>query len=71
MTDLGLFLKDRNVDEAEVWLRRAAKSNDPRGMYNYGLIVEKRDPKEAKSWFQKAASAGSSEARLRMLDFDQ
>ena len=71
MTDLGLFLLDGNREEAELWLRRAAKANDPRGMYNYGLLLETRDPKAAESWFRKAAAAGNSDARLRVLDLDE
>ncbi len=57
---------DRNITEAEKWLRKAADAGIPFAAYSIGLIKLDRDPKSAPQWFQQAADQGLPQAQRKL-----
>jgi formylglycine-generating enzyme required for sulfatase activity len=62
-----LQLRDGNVAQAAVWLRRSAAQDWPPAQYELGRL-DGIPAKEAGAWLEKAALAGHAKARLALAD---
>ncbi|MGV9336620.1 tetratricopeptide repeat protein [Nocardia sp. NPDC003726] len=58
------MLKQRgDIDEAELWYRRAVEAGNRDAMNNLGvLLAERGDLGEAELWYRRAAEAGNRDA---------
>jgi len=66
MSNLGVFLKDRNPKQAERWSRQGAESGNHHAMNTLGMVLKDRDPRQAEQWWRRAAEAWNADAMFNL-----
>jgi hypothetical protein len=54
-------------NEAERWLRKAAKADNDDAMVLLGTLIEQRSPREAEAWYKQAAKVGNTSAKRNLI----
>lgn len=67
MVDLAIMLKDSGeIEEATMWLSRAAELGNAQGMLALGHLAAQDDPATAMTWYEKAAERGNAHAMTEL-----